>query len=158
MNFMTRFERWDPFDELSLLRNRMDRLINKMTPEFEDVPATANRWTPTTDVLETKDALIVRAELPGINEKDVTVELQNGVLTIAGERKLEEETKDKNYHRLERTYRKFTRSFTLPTNVQPDEIKATFTDGLLELSIPKKEEAKPKKITLDIRKKLATAA
>lgn len=158
MNFMTRFERWDPFDELSTLRNRMDRLINKINPEFEDVPANIARWTPMTDILETKDALVFRAELPGLTEKDVSVELENGVLTISGERKFEEETKEKNYHRVERAYGKFTRAFTLPPNVEADKIKATFNDGLLELNIPKKEEAKPKKITLDIRKKLATAA
>ena len=156
MNFLTRFERWDPFDELSLLRNRMDRLLNKISDE--ETPALTSTWAPTTDIVETKDALIVKCELPGINEKDVSVEIENGVLTIAGERKFEEKTQDKNFHRVERAYGKFVRSFTLPTNIVTDNVKATFTDGLLELMLPKKEEAKPKKINLEIRKKIAAAA
>lgn len=159
MSFLTRFERFDPFDELALLRNRMDRLINKMGEPFEETPAMPlAKWSPTTDVLETKDALIIRAELPGMTEKDISVEMENGILTISGERKFEEETKEKTYHRVERAFGKFVRTLTLPTNVEADKIKATFNEGLLELTIPKKEEAKPKKITLEVKKKLATAA
>lgn len=157
MSFLTRFERWDPFDELALLRNRMDRLINRMSDEFEESPTVA-KWAPTTDVLETKDSLIIRAELPGMTEKDINVEVENGVLTIAGERKFDEETKEKNYHRIERAYGKFVRTLTLPTNVDSETIKATFNEGLLELTIPKKEESKPKKISFEVKKKLATAA
>ncbi|HEV2721197.1 MAG TPA: Hsp20/alpha crystallin family protein [Thermoanaerobaculia bacterium] len=151
MNFLTRFERWDPFDELTLLRNRMDRLLNKISDE--ETPAlttTTTTWAPTTDIVETKDALIVRCELPGIEEKDVNVEIENGVLTISGERKFEEKTKEKNFHRVERAYGRFVRSFTLPPNILNDNVKATFTEGLLELTLPKKEEAKPKKIHLQI--------
>lgn len=157
MNLMTRFERWDPFDELALLRNRMDRLVNRVSGEVEP-PAATNAWMPTTDIMETKEALILRAELPGIEQKDINVELENGVLTISGERKFEETTKEKNFHRIERSYGKFVRSFTLPPNVDADKVNATFTDGILELTIPKKEEAKPKKITLDIKKPLSAAA
>ena len=156
MNFLTRFERWDPFDELSLLRNRMDRLLNKISDE--ETPTLTSTWAPTTDIVETKDGLVLRCELPGINEKDVNVEIENGVLTISGERKFEEKTQDKNFHRVERAYGKFVRSFTLPPNVVTDNVKATFTDGLLEMTLPKKEEAKPKKINLEIRKKIAAAA
>jgi len=157
MNFLTRFEKWDPFDELTLLRNRMDRLLNKISDE-ETLPLTPATWAPTTDIVETKDALIVRCELPGIEEKDIAIEIENGVLTITGERKFEERTKEKNFHRVERAYGKFLRSFTLPPNVTSENVKATFTDGLLEMTLPKKEEAKPKKINLEIKKKLATAA
>jgi HSP20 family protein len=159
MNFLTRFERWDPFDELTLLRSRMDRLLNKIGDETPALTAgTTTTWAPTTDIVETKDALIVRCELPGINEKDINVEIENSVLTITGERKFEEKTEDKNFHRVERAYGKFVRSFTLPPNVDTETVKASFADGLLELTVPKKEEAKPKKINLEIRKKLATAA
>jgi HSP20 family protein len=158
MNFLTRFERWDPFEELSVLRNRMDRLINRMGDEIETTPAKIANWAPTADIVETKDALIVKAELPGLTEKEINVEVENGVLTISGERKFEQETKEKNFLRVERAYGKFIRTLTLPPNVETDKIHAAFNDGLLELTIPKKEEAKPKKITLDIKKKLATAA
>jgi HSP20 family protein len=155
MNFLTR---WDPFDELTLLRNRMDRLLNKIGDEETPALAAVKSWAPTTDIIETKEGLILRCELPGIEEKDVNVEIENGVLTISGERKLEETAKEKNFHRVERAYGKFIRSFTLPPNVATDDVKATFTAGLLELTLPKKEEAKPKKIHLEIQKKLATAA
>lgn len=158
MNFLTRFERWDPFDELTVLRNRMDRLLNKISDEELPALTTTTTWAPTTDIVENKDALIVRCELPGIEEKDVNVEIENGVLTISGERKFEEKTKEKNFHRVERAYGKFVRSFTLPPNIATETVKATFTDGLLELMLPKKEEAKPKKINLEIRKKIAAAA
>jgi len=158
MNFLTRFERFDPFDELALLRNRMDRLINRMSDAFEDTPAALAKWAPNTDVIETNDNLVIRAELPGMTEKDINVEVTNGILTISGERKFEEETKDKTFHRVERAYGKFDRTLTLPNNVDADKIHATFTEGLLELTIPKKEEAKPKKINLEVKKKLATAA
>ena len=155
MNFLTR---WDPFDELTVLRNRMDRLLNKISDEETPALMPTNTWSPTTDIVETKDSLMIRCELPGIDEKNVNVEIENGVLTISGERKTEETTKDKNFHRVERAYGKFVRSFTLPPNFITENVKATFTDGLLELTLPKKEEAKPKKIQLEIRKKLATAA
>ena len=155
MNFLTR---WDPFDELTLLRNRMDRLLNKIGDEETPALTATTSWTPTTDIVETKDALVVRCELPGIDEKNVNVEIENRVLTISGERQLEEVTKEKNFHRVERAYGKFVRSFTLPPNFITENVKATFTDGLLELTLPKKEEAKPKKIQLEIRNKLATAA
>jgi len=158
MNFLTRFERFDPFDELALLRNRMDRVINRMSDAFEETPATFARWAPNTDVIETKDALIVRAELPGLTEKDINVTMENGILTISGERKVEEETKDKTFHRVERAFGKFDRTLTLPNNIDADKIRAIFNDGLLELTIPKKEEAKPKKIALEVKKKLAPAA
>jgi HSP20 family protein len=155
MNFLTR---WDPFDELTILRNRMDRLLNKINDEETPALTATTAWAPTTDIVETKDALLIRCELPGIDEKNVSVEIENGVLTISGERKLEEVTKEKNFHRIERAYGQFVRSFTLPPNFASENVKATFTDGLLELTLPKKEEAKPKKIQLEIRKKLATAA
>lgn len=155
MNFLTR---WDPFDELTVLRNRMDRLLNKISDEDVPVMTATQTWAPTTDIIETKDTLIIRCELPGLDEKNINVEIENNVLTIAGERKTEETTKEKNFHRVERAYGKFIRSFTLPPNFATENVKATFTNGLLELTLPKKEEAKPKKIQLEIRKQLAQAA
>jgi HSP20 family protein len=150
MTFLTRFERWDPFDELTTLRNRMDRLVSRMTDDEE--PLLQSRWTPTTDVLETTDAIILKAELPGMKENDINIQVENGMLMVQGERNFEEKTEEKGYRRIERSYGKFVRSFTLPPNVAVDKIRATYADGLLEVTIPKKEEAKPKKIEVSTKK------
>lgn len=155
MKLLTGFERWDPFEELSLLRNRMDRIWSRMTAENE--PALAN-WSPTCDVVETKDDIVIKAELPGINEKDVNVEIEGGVLTLKGERKTETETKENDYRRVERSYGSFLRSFTLPPNVAADKIFASFANGLLEVHLPKSESAKPRLIKVDVKKQLASAA
>lgn len=154
MTMLTRLERWDPFNELTTLRNRMDRLWSRMT---EEEPALAN-WSPTSDVLETKDDIVIKAELPGIEPKDVDVQIENGVLSIQGQRDAETETEDKGFRRIERTYGTFFRSFLLPPNVEVEKIAATFVNGLLEVRMPKKEEAKPKSIKVDVKKQLATAA
>ena len=155
MTFLTRFERWDPFDELSTLRNRMDRLWNRMATEEE--PTLAN-WSPTSDVIETKNEILIRAELPGIDEKKIDVEIEGGMLTIKGEREAEKESEQKGYRRIERSYGSFLRSFTLPPNVNPEKINANFTNGLLEVHLPKKEEAKPRAVKIDVKKQLSTAA
>ena len=155
MTFLTRFERWDPFDELSALRNRMDRLWTRMATE--DEPAMAN-WAPTADVVETKNEILIRAELPGIDEKKIDVEIEGGMLTIKGEREAEKESEEKGYRRIERSYGSFLRSFTLPPNVNPEKINANFTNGLLEVHLPKKEEAKPRAVKVDVKKQLSTAA
>ena len=159
MNFLTRFDTWDPFDEISTLRNRMDRLLARagaeQTPSEELFPT---QWVPASDIVETKNAIVLKAELPGLTEKDVNVEVENGTLVIKGERKFEKETDDKGYRRIERAYGNFLRTFTLPPNVMPDKIRAAFTNGLLEVEIPKKEEAKPKAIHVAVNKKLTAAA
>jgi HSP20 family protein len=159
MNFLTKFESWDPLEELSTLRNRMDRLRARVagdpTTNEELFPS---QWVPASDVLETKNAIVVKAELPGLTEKDITVEIENGMLVIKGERKFEKETDDKGYRRIERAYGNFLRTFTLPPNVAQEKIHATFTNGLLEVEIPKKEEARPKTINVAVTKKLSAAA
>ena len=156
MNLLTRRETWDPFEELALLRNRMDRLFGRFATEEEE-PILANRWVPAADILETRDALVFKTDLPGFEEKDINIEIENNVLKITGERKFEETTKEKTYQRVERSYGKFFRTFTLPLNVNVEKVVATFHNGLLELTVPKKEEAKPKKIALEVKKKLAAA-
>lgn len=148
---MSMLTRWDPMEELTTLRNRMDRLFTRMGEDVEQ-PIMGVNWMPTTDVYETKDALIVKTEVPGLTEKDIEVELENNILTISGERKFEEKTEEKGYSRFERKYGKFMRSFTLPTNVAADKIQANYANGILEVDIPKTEEAKPKKIKLDVKK------
>jgi HSP20 family protein len=150
MTFLTRFERWEPFEELSTLRNRMDRLVSRMSEGEEGL--FKGGWTPTTDVVETSDAIILKSELPGMNEKDISIEIENGMLTMQGERNLEEKTEEKGYRRIERSYGKFIRSFALPTNVLMDHVKAMYHDGILEVTIPKKEEAKPRKIEVKTTK------
>jgi HSP20 family protein len=148
--------RFDPFDELIPLRNKVDRLFNMFGENQE--PMLTAKWAPVADILETKDAFIVRAELPGFEEKDITVEIENFVLTLKGERKFEAKTEEKDFRRIERNYGEFLRSFTLPPNVITDKITAGYVNGVIEVMIPKKEETKSKKIHLEVKKKLATAA
>lgn len=155
MTFLTRFERWDPFEELTTLRNRMDRLWSRFNAEDETALAD---WSPTSDVVETKDEIVIKAELPGLEEKDVDVEIEGGMLTIKGERQAEKETEEKGFRRVERSYGTFLRAFTLPTNVAPERITASFTNGLLEVHLPKKEEAKPRSIKVEVKKELKPAA
>jgi len=157
MSFLTRFDRFDPFEELGTLRDRMDRIMSRLSGETEE-DLFPSKWAPTADVVETKDAIIVKAEIPGIDEKDVAVEIENNILTLRGERKLEKETEEKGYRRIERSYGNFSRSFTLPANVDTTKIAALFNNGLLEVTIPKKEAAKPRTINVEVRKKLPVAA
>lgn len=114
--------------------------------ENEDVATAA--WTPAVDIRETEDALTLFAEIPGIAKDDVHLSVENDRLTISGERKFEKDTKEENYHRIERTYGAFTRSFALPKNVDTGKVKATFTDGVLMINLPKTEEAKPRQIEI----------
>jgi len=157
MTLLTRFERFDPFADLTTLRNQFDRLLARFNPEFEEEVLTTN-WAPTADVVENKDAILIKVELPGMTEKDIRVEMENGLLTINGERKVEKERTEKGYKHIERTYGKFLRTFTLPPNVDYTKITAAYVNGLLELEIPKKEEAKPKTINVEVKKKLPIAA
>jgi HSP20 family protein len=157
MTFLTKTQRWNPFDELATLRNELDRLSPRFTaPETDEM--FASRWAPATDIIETPDALVMKTELPGLTDKDVSVEIENGMITIRGERKHEEETKDKGYLRVERSYGKFVRTFALPNDVEIDKINATFDNGLLELTIPRKAEARPKTVRLNVKPVKAAAA
>jgi HSP20 family protein len=160
MNPLVKFQRFEPFDPLTNLKTQMDRMLARFTPfppEYEEELFTG-QWAPLADVVETKEAIIIRTELPGLTEKEIAVEFENGVLTIHGERKFEKETPEKGYRRLERSYGKFIRSFTIPPNVETNKIAALYNNGLLELTIPKKEEAKPKTINVEVKKKLTAAA
>ncbi|HEY5609977.1 MAG TPA: Hsp20/alpha crystallin family protein [Thermoanaerobaculia bacterium] len=149
MSVLTRFDQWDPFEELAALRTRMDRILARTA---EGTLTTA--WTPAVDVFETEDAIFLKAELPGLEQKDINVEIQENILTVEGERKLEDKVEEKGYQRIERSYGKFLRSFTLPPNVDPTKIMASFNNGVLDLRVPKKEEAKPKKITVQVKEQL----
>jgi HSP20 family protein len=142
---------WTPSGDV--LRDRLERMFNQafgdLTPTgvgSEDV--STRRWAPAVDIRETDEALTLVAELPGLKREDVTITLENNVLTLSGERKFEKEAKQENYHRIERAYGSFARSFTLPNNVKADQVQAAFKDGVLSITLPKVEEAKPRKIEI----------
>jgi HSP20 family protein len=118
------------------------RLFNSLW----DQPVTSRRWVPEMDLIETDDHYLLTADLPGMQQSDVSIELGDGMLTIAGERKIEYERKDKGFFRLERSFGKFSRSLTLPDGVDPDKIEATLHDGVLEVTVPKPEQRKPRRI------------
>lgn len=147
----TTLTRWNP--ETDLLRNRFDRLFNQMLQDaWGAQPAaegfTGKAWTPAVDIKESDDVLEFGVELPGLAKENVEITVENNVLTIAGERKFEKEAKGESYHRLERSYGAFSRSFTLPTGVRTEKIDATFDQGVLTIRLPKEEATKPRKISI----------
>ena len=144
--------RWDPFGELPVLQERMNRLFEDLFPITRKGEEELNVGTfyPAVDICEGDKDIILKAELPGIKKKDVHLELNDGVITLKGGRKFEKEDKRDNYHRIERCYGNFHRSFTLPSAVDRDKIKATYKDGILEVTLPKMEEAKPKSIPVEV--------
>jgi HSP20 family protein len=148
--------RWEPFRDLVSLQERMNRLfdesfrgINRTSGEEDWV---GGAWTPAVDIYEQNGNIVLKAELPGIDPKDVDVKVENNILTLRGERKLDNEVKRENYHRVERAYGTFTRSFTLPNVVDTEKIKAEYKDGLLRMTLPKKDEARPKQISINVAK------
>ncbi len=144
--------RWEPVRELSSIQNEMNRLFNT----FFDTPTQANgstalrRWVPAMDLVETTDDFVLRADLPGLSEGDVNIELEDNVLTISGERKAEHEERKEGYYRVERSSGSFSRSLTLPEGVDPDAVRASFDKGVLEVRIPKPEERKPRKVAISV--------
>lgn len=148
---MMQLSRWSPRTESNAL-DFVDRFFQRAlgsSPYFEDESTLGSRWTPSTDIRETDDTYEVSAELPGMTKDDVNVTLENNVLTLSGERRFDDSTKKDDYHRIERRYGSFFRSFTLPNRVDTDKVKATFTDGVLHLSVPKTEEVKPRRIAIN---------
>ena len=139
---------WDPFRELRGLQNRVNRVFGGTTPARRDEEISLGTWMPPVDIAEDQDKIVLTAELPGFREDQIEVEMEGGVLTLKGERKFEDEKEGRNYHRVERSYGQFVRSFTLPSNVDRDSIKANFSDGLLRIELPKREEAKPRQIRI----------
>lgn len=141
--------RWDrPFRDPQSFQNQMSRYFNEGfgTQGREEEAAAA--WAPPVDIAETPETLDFTVELPGFKNEDLTLRVENGVLTLEGERKFESETKEKNYHRVERSYGKFVRGFTLPSNVDPEKVQANLTDGILHISMRKRDEAKSKMIPI----------
>jgi HSP20 family protein len=139
----------DPFNLLQVPLNRLFEPWALQPFAEETLPLTT--WTPVCDVYETDKEIVLKTELPGLKKELVNVSIENNVLMIQGERKFEEETKKENFHRVERNYGKFLRTFTLPTFVDPARIMAEFKDGILIVTLPKREEAKPKQIEVKIK-------
>ena len=139
--------RWDPLQELVAMSNRLNRTVNDpYTPRTE---APVGAWAPPVDIFERQDQLVIRAEIPGVRKEDMDVRIENRVLTLHGERKQETDFKEENAHRTERVYGAFTRSFSLPTTVDATRITATYKDGVLEVTVPKAETAKPKMVEIE---------
>ncbi len=139
--------RWDPFKDLVTLRERMNRLFEEaFTSRGEEKGLVAGNWSPSVDIFETENALVLTAEVPGIDENDIEIKIEDNTLSLRGERKFEKETKEENYHRIERSYGSFYRSFTLPTSIDQDKIQAEHENGILKITMPKKPELKPRKV------------
>jgi len=142
---------WRPFGELGSLRTDMDRLWNQFIGERPHSKAFVEEWAPSVDISETKDSFVVKAELPGLEAKDVDVSISGDLLIMKGEKKREEEEKDEHHYCAERFYGSFQRVFRLPTGVKGDKIEATFDKGVLKVTLPKIEEAKKKEIKVKIK-------
>jgi HSP20 family protein len=141
--------RWDPFRDLNTLQDRMNRLFDDAGRTWRtDEPSATTTWSPAVDIFETEGEIVVKAELPGMERNDITLNLEKNVLTLKGERRLEKETKEDNYHRIERSYGGFSRAFAIPATVDDEKIRAEYKDGVLKIELPKKEQAKPKQIRI----------
>jgi HSP20 family protein len=142
--------RWDPFRDLNVLQDRMNRLFDDAGRGWRaDEPAATTTWSPAVDIFETENEIVVKAEVPGIDRKDISLNLENNVLTLKGERRFEKETKEENYHRIERAYGGFSRAFSIPATVDYEKIRADCHDGILTIALPKKEQVKPKQIRIE---------
>jgi HSP20 family protein len=146
--------RWEPVRELNTIQSEMNRLFNTLfdspTPGNGAHSYTQRRWIPAMDLVETADEFVLRADLPGLSEEDVNIEVEDNVLTVSGERKAEHEERKEGYYRVERSSGSFSRSLTLPKGVDPESVKAGFENGVLEVRIPKPEQRKPRKVAISV--------
>jgi HSP20 family protein len=147
MTFLTRFE---PFREFASLQNQMNRLLQQEPGRDESLLQTS--FAPPVDIYEDEHSYTLKLEVPGIEEKDIDVKLENSTLTVSGERKFEKEEKEENYRRVERRYGSFVRSFTLPQTIDSETVTAEYDKGLLKIRLAKKAEAKPKQIKISVGK------
>ena len=154
MNYLTRWQRpdlsWPTFGRLTSLRDEIDRLFEAPLAELVRGSQLLSGWTPALDIFEDKDNLVVKAELPGMKREDIQVSLHDGSLSISGERKTETKHEDAEVYRSERFVGRFQRTVTLPTPVASDKVKAQYKDGILTITLPKTEEAKPKQIEVNV--------
>jgi len=144
--------KWDPFRDLVSLQDRMNRLFDESVRNVKpgDEALSSAIWSPAVDIYETDDEVVVKAELPEVNQKDIDIQIENNTITLRGERKFNKETKKENFHRIERAYGSFSRSFTLPGTIDQERIRADYKDGILKISMPKREETKPKQIKVAV--------
>ena len=147
---MTVLTRWEPFREFSTLQDRMNRLFRETQGNSQDESLTSSSFAPAVDVYEDEHNVTLKIEVPGIEEKDIDVRLENNTLTVHGERKIEKEEKEENYRRVERQYGSFTRTFNLPPTVDAEKVQADYDKGVLKITLPKKAEAKPKQIKVNV--------
>ncbi len=152
---MTLITRYDPFREFVSLQNRVNRLFgsqlsNPRGPEGQDEALTSTAFAPPVDIYEDEHTITLKIDVPGIDEKDINVHVENNTLTVHGERKFEKEEKEENYRRVERQYGSFTRTFTLPNMVDQENVQADYDKGVLKVKLAKKQEAKPKQIKVNV--------
>jgi len=148
MTVLTRFE---PFRQVATLQDRMNRLFRESFNQAgQDESLTNTNFAPAVDVYEDEHNVTLKIEVPGIDEKDIDVRIENNTLTVHGERKIEKEEKEENYRRVERQYGSFIRTFTLPTTVDSEKVSANYDKGVLKIALPKKAEAKPKQIKVNV--------
>jgi HSP20 family protein len=148
---MTVLTRWDPFRELSTMQDRMNRLFRESNSPGGPADAlTTTSFAPPVDIYEDEHNITLKLEVPGIDEKDIDVRVENSTLTVHGERKIEKEEKEENFRRVERQYGSFTRSFTLPSSVDSGQVSAHYDKGVLKIKLAKKAEAKPKQIKVNV--------
>jgi len=146
---MNAITRWDPFRNLSTLQDQVNRLFDTSFKGNADNSALTT-WAPAVDIYETENELVIKADLPDVAEKDIDVRVENNMLTVRGERKFEESVKEDNYLRVERAYGSFSRSFSLPTTVDTEAIKASYKNGVLTVELPKRAESKPKQVKINV--------
>lgn len=144
MNLVT----YDPFRELRSLQDEINRAFSSSYGRGSDNEMMRGAWSPSVDIFENKDTIVLEAELPGLSPEDVHISIENNILTLHGERKFEKKDEGDNFHRVERSYGSFTRSFTLPPTVSSENVDAMFENGILRLTLAKREEAKPRKIEI----------
>jgi HSP20 family protein len=146
---MTTIARLEPFRGLANLQDQFNRIFNESVRNYTDESAAA-AWAPAVDIYENPNELVVKADLPDISEKDIDVRVENNLLTIRGERKLDKSVSEDNYLRVERTYGSFSRSFSLPNTVNPEAIAAEYQNGVLTVTLPKREESKPRQVKVSV--------
>src|SRR5437660_1353053 len=148
---MTLLTRWDPLRDLATMQNRLNRFVRESySPEGPEEALTTTSFAPPVDIYEDEHTITVKLEVPGIDEKDIDVRIENNTLTVHGERKIEKEEKEENFRRVERQYGSFTRSFTLPSSVDSGQVSADYEKGILKIRLAKKADAKPKQIRVKV--------
>lgn len=144
--------KWDPFRDLVSIQDRMNRLFEQtLSRSRGEEGVTATTWTPPVDIYETAETIVMKAEVPGVAREDVHIQIDGNTLTLKGERRFARDVQEESYLRIERAYGSFHRSFALPATVQQENVRAVLKDGVLELTLPKAEDSKPKRIAVDIR-------